>query len=76
MTMGRIRKAFGRAASWLSALAAVWLFGVWPPPVWWRTHWPNQTAMMRLRGTVVSYRPSTLGELPAVLQRMVVIGED
>jgi monofunctional biosynthetic peptidoglycan transglycosylase len=32
--------------------------------------------MMRLRGKVVSYRPSGLGEFPAVLQRMVVIGED
>jgi len=76
MVMGRKRIAARRAASGLAVLAAVWLFGVWPPPVWWRTHWPSQTAMMRLRGKVVSYRPSGLGEFPAVLQRMVVIGED
>jgi len=76
MVMGRKRMAVGRAASALSVLAAVWLFGVWPPPVWWRTHWPSQTAMMRLRGKVVSYRPAALGEFPALLQRMVVIGED
>jgi monofunctional biosynthetic peptidoglycan transglycosylase len=74
--MGRKRMAVGRAASGLSVLAGAWLFGVWPPPVWWRTHWPTQTAMMRLRGNVVSYRPSALGEFPTVLQRMVVIGED
>lgn len=76
MVMGKKRKAVGRAASWLAFLAAGWLFGVWPPPVWWRTHWPNQTAMMRLRGTAVGYRPAALDDLPAVLQRMVVIGED
>lgn len=76
MVMGRKRRAVGRAASWLAFLAAGWLFGVWPPPVWWRTHWPNQTAMMRLRGTAVGYRPTVLDDLPAVLQRMVVIGED
>ena len=74
--MGRKRKAVGRAVSGLSILAVAWLFGVWPPPLWWRTHWPSQTAMMRLRGNVVSYRPSTLDEFPTVLQRMVVIGED
>ncbi len=76
MVMGRKRWVVGRAALWIAFLAAGWLFGVWPPPVWWRTHWPNQTAMMRLRGTAVSYRPSALDDLPAVLQRMVVIGED
>ena len=74
--MGRKRKAVGRAVSGLSILAVAWLLGVWPPPLWWRTHWPSQTAMMRLRGNVVSYRPSTLDEFPTVLQRMVVIGED
>jgi len=74
--MGRKRKAVGRALSRLSVLAVAWLFGVWPPPVWWRTHWPSQTAMMRLRGNVVTYRPSALDEFPTVLQRMVVIGED
>ena len=74
--MGRKRKAVGRALSGLSVLAVAWLFGVWPPPVWWRTHWPSQTAMMRLRGNVVTYRPSALDEFPTVLQRMVVIGED
>jgi len=74
--MGRKRTAVGRAASGLSVLAAAWLFGAWPPPVWWRTHWPSQTAMMRLRGEAGTYRPAALDEFPAVLQRMVVIGED
>jgi monofunctional biosynthetic peptidoglycan transglycosylase len=28
-------------------LFLVWLFGVWPPPVWWQDHWPRETAMMQ-----------------------------
>jgi monofunctional biosynthetic peptidoglycan transglycosylase len=56
------------------------LLGVWPPPVWWRTHWPRTTAMMRataaggLRAPVV--HPTGLGAISPVLQRMVIIGED
>jgi len=38
-----------RLALGLAAFAVVWLLGVWPPPVWWRSHWPRCTAMMRLR---------------------------
>ncbi len=26
-----------------------WLFAVWPPPLWYRTHWPRETAFMRMR---------------------------
>src|SRR5947209_1358529 len=65
-----------RLALGLAGLAAVWLVGVWPPPVWWRTHWPRCTAMMRLRGTAVSYQPSALSRISPLLQRMVIIGED
>src|SRR3989442_14981655 len=65
-----------RLALGLAGLAAIWLFGTWPPPVWWRSHWPRETAMMRLRGEAVSYQPSALGKIPPVLQRMVIIGED
>ncbi len=27
----------------------LWLSFVWPPPSWWRTHWPAQTAFMAMR---------------------------
>ena len=27
-----------------------WLLAVWPPPVWYRTHWPAETAFMAMRG--------------------------
>jgi monofunctional glycosyltransferase len=67
----------------LLAVAAVWLFGVWPPPVWWRTHWPRCTAMMRLHeadggsaSACPPVRPTALREVSPLLQRMVIIGED
>jgi len=27
---------------------------VWPPPLWYRTHWPAQTAFMSMRGNAVA----------------------
>ena len=60
----------------------VWLFGVWPPPVWWRDHWPRQTAMMGQAAVSGSpsarpaIRPVTLENISPVLQRMVIIAED
>ena len=32
-------------------LFVLWLFAVWPPPVWYRTHWPSETAFQRMRRT-------------------------
>jgi monofunctional glycosyltransferase len=32
------------------ALFLVWLLAVWPPPVWYRTHWPAETEFMRAAG--------------------------
>ncbi len=61
-------------------LFVVWLFAVWPPPVWWRDHEPRCTAMMRLRadcrtvgrsdGRAVNRSSSPL------LERMIIIAED
>jgi monofunctional glycosyltransferase len=64
-----------------AAVVGVWLFGVWPPPVWWRAHWPRQTAMMRAavpgRNVAASVvHPAPLAGLAPLLPRMVVIGED
>ena len=58
-----------------TALFVVWLFAVWPPPVWWRDHEPRCTAMMRLRGSACE-RPHVTGEIPARVPRMVIIAED
>ncbi len=38
--------------AWLAPLLFLaWLLAVWPPPVWYRTHWPGETAFMRMRRT-------------------------
>jgi monofunctional glycosyltransferase len=65
----------------MALLFLVWLLGVWPPPVWWRHHWPRETAMMREAAAALRYgrptvRPTALTDISPVLQRMVVIGED
>jgi hypothetical protein len=45
--MKRIIRAAGIAA--IAFLG--WLFAVWPPPLWYRTHWPAETAFMWMRRT-------------------------
>src|SRR6266513_2061455 len=69
-----------------SVLFLVWLFGVWPPPIWWRDHQPRCTAMMRLRADVQSCRhvarqmhdgtSRRRHDDTHVLERMVIIAED
>jgi len=76
MAIGGKRKTVPRLTVGILTLGAFWLFGVWPPPVWWGTHWPQETAMMRLREQPVSYQPFPLSFLPQMLERMVMIGED
>ncbi|MGH7547531.1 MAG: biosynthetic peptidoglycan transglycosylase [Gemmatimonadales bacterium] len=80
-----------RVALGTLAVAFVWLLGIWPPPLWWRDHWPRVTAMMRAReaerriggqaaGSALSadptIRPTPLKDISPLLQRMVIIGED
>jgi len=38
---------------------ALWLVAVWPPPLWYRTHWPSRTAFMAMRGDAVPNDTST-----------------
>jgi monofunctional glycosyltransferase len=66
----------------LLVIGAGWLLAVWPLPIWWRTHWPQETAMMRVRAAenpgrrVGRLRTTRLEEISPALQRMVIIGED
>ena len=39
----RVRRVF-QAVLLAGGLFVLWLFAVWPPPVWYRTHWPAETA--------------------------------
>src|SRR5256885_12255943 len=72
------RRKLGRWALGFAAIALAWLVGVWPPPLWWRDHWPCETAMMREveRSTLPTFHPTALKDISPVLQRMVIIGED
>src|SRR5258708_3953054 len=71
-----------RVALGTAGVVLVWLLAVWPPPVWWRDHWPRETAMRRDRGVGGAHPaspavpPSALKDISPVLQRMVIIAED
>ena len=59
-----------------AAFAAVWLFGVWPPPIWWHDHAPRCTAMMRLRAPCPRVTWTPFESVAPVLPRVVIVGED
>ena len=66
-----------RIAGGLAAAVVVWLFAVWPPPSWYRTHWPAHTAFMQMRGDRhVAYRPVPLDSIAPTMRQAVIIGED
>src|SRR5947208_9997149 len=67
-----------RVALGTAGVVFVWLFAVWPPPVWWRDHWPRETALMRemADGRPAGQARSALKDIAPVLQRMVIIAED
>jgi len=77
-----------RAALALAAAAAagvLWLAFVWPPPVWWRSHWPAHTAFMAMRSRQFrdasdppppSYTPVPPSAMSPWLSRAAVAGED
>jgi hypothetical protein len=48
MTRSRLRRLLLYSLVPPAAFLA-WLLAVWPPPVWYRTHWPAQTAFMAMR---------------------------
>ena len=72
----------------LGAVAAVglfvlWLFAVWPPPVWYAAHFPHETAFMAMRrqadpaaASKRRYDPVPLSQIVPVMSRAVMIGED
>lgn len=83
--MGRfvVRVLLGLAA--LGAAFLLWLAVVWPPPFWWRTHWPSETAFMRMRAAQLAaardttprrYRPVPLDSISDWLERAATAGED
>ncbi len=59
-------------------LFLLWLIAVWPPPVWYRTHWPAETEFMRLRTarTSARYRPVPLEAVAPAMVEAAVTAED
>jgi len=79
-----LRRAF-LAVVLAGAAFALWLVFVWPPPSWYRTHWPSKTAFMRLRErqasatrdtTPLRYQPVSLDSLTRWLPLGAQAGED
>jgi monofunctional biosynthetic peptidoglycan transglycosylase len=56
------------------------LFAVWPPPVWYATHFPSRTAFMAMRERsgveTVAYRPVPLDSITPLLAQAAILGED
>ena len=83
-----MRRFLARLA-WALAIAGgvslLWLWFVWPPPSWWRTHWPSETAFMRMRAgqyaaarntTPRQYQPVPLDSITDWLEQAATVGED
>src|SRR5258705_439044 len=75
MAVAKARSA-GRVLLVAGVAFVVWLFAVWPPPVWWRTHVPRCTAMMRYRSDCRMDGRSNPGVTSPVVARMLIIAED
>ncbi len=53
------------AFRWIAIAGGVfllWLVAVWPPPLWYRTHWPERTAFMRMRGNALQVQGGEAGK--------------
>ncbi|MEO8200020.1 MAG: biosynthetic peptidoglycan transglycosylase [Gemmatimonadota bacterium] len=86
---GRFIRRLGKAILVLILLPVAWLFAVWPPPSWYRTHWPAETAFMELRTgrerpsglspsrpPVRQYHPVPLDSIAKSAFKAVTTGED
>ena len=85
---GRIRRVFARglrALIWVTGVGAFWLLAVWPPPIWWRSHWPAETAFMYMRRTTDrrtagppdrQYRPVPIDSIAPAMLKAATTGED
>ena len=75
--MGRAFKWTGKAVLVGGGLFVLWLFAVWPPPVWYRTHWPAETAFQQMRGgRERRYHPVPLDSISKWVPEAVLAGED
>jgi len=87
---GRTRSLIRRALAVFgggAVLFVLWLLAVWPPPLWYRTHFPAETAFMRMRrlearppgkgpAPTRRYAPVPIESITPVMAEAVLIGED
>jgi len=66
-----------------AGLFVLWLFAVWPPPLWYRFYFPRETSFMAMRrhadpvaATRRRYQPVPMSQIAGVLKKAVMIGED
>ena len=82
--MKRIIGALLLGGAAIVAVCAFWLCFVWPPPCWYRTHWPSETAFMQMRqrqGTAAGdiprrYRPVPADSMSEWLRKAATAAED
>ncbi|MBI1723001.1 MAG: transglycosylase domain-containing protein [Gemmatimonadetes bacterium] len=79
-----IGRALGAGAA-AALLFTLWLSFVWPPPSWWSSHWPAQSAFMAMRARQLAaardttprrYRPIPLDSMSDWLEKAATAGED
>ncbi len=78
MRRQRLRR-FLRFSLLVPAAVLAWLLAVWPPPAWYRTHWPAQTAFMAMREGAPGprrYRPVPLDSIASAVREAATTGED
>ena len=83
---GARRSVTGRVLGILGYSAAafvVWLFAIWPPPAWYRHHFPRETAFMAMRRRQADgpdkprrYQPIPLDQIAKSMQEAALVGED
>lgn len=66
-------------AALMAALFVAWLLAVWPPPLWYATHFPARTAFMAHHGidsVAQRYDPLPLDSIAPSMVTAVLRGED
>jgi monofunctional biosynthetic peptidoglycan transglycosylase len=80
-----VLRTTARAIGLVALAALFWMGFVWPPPSWWRTHWPAETAFQRMRArqlhaardtTARRYAPVPPDSMSQWLERAATAGED
>lgn len=82
---GPVRPRPGRGLRLLGVAAAaflLWLVALWPPPAWYRSHFPRETSFMAMRRRQGDdparrkYQPVPLARIPRSMQQAVLVSED